>query len=414
MLPPRFRPRCVAALAAAAVFAACGERDTTAPPEPVGSLDAEFEGGALEGWTWTDEGSFDLTLAKAPTGLSHYYSFKILGRADEPTEFRFLDAQLATWEAAWFVEQPVVSEDGGRTWHRIPEAFYTGFFYRFRYTPRTDEAWIATLPPYQFSRWLERAAELEAADQTGLRLDVLGSSRDGRPLHRLTIGEPDDDTRPSIWIVARQHADEMPGSWMAEGFLDWLLADGPAARSLRERLTVHLVPFMNPDGAVRGYQRLNTAGLDLNRVWDAPDPATAPTVAATRQAMRADDEDGSPVVLFLDLHGDPGNRKNYGIGHARDAAERARTRLVMAMMEVNTDLFSGPLSELVAVQSFLGIGWATQELGAVSYAFEGSHLDVYHGPHAGRFMGIADWKALGVALGETLAQMDLAALAAAP
>lgn len=397
------------AAAASAVISGCTDADPVTPPALVGALDADFEGGSLAGWTWTDEEEFDLVLATPPGGLPHYYSFRVRNRAGLQSDFRILNAQFATWESAWSAERPAVSEDGGRTWARIDQAVYTGFYYRFRYTPSTDEAWIATLPPYHFSDWLDRLDSVVSQGRPDVRVDTLGLSRDGRPVHRLVIGDPTGDDRASLWIVARQHADEMPGSWMADGFLEWILGSTPEAATLRDSMTVHLVPFLNPDGAVRGYQRLNTAGLDLNREWDDPDPGTAPTVVATRDAIRADDEDGSPVAFFVDLHGDPGNRKNYGYGHGRDAEERAASRAFMEAMEARNDLFSAGGTEIIDVQRYLAMGWAASELDIVAYTVEGSHHDIIHGPRAGRFMGPEEWRSLGVTLGEAVSALGAAA-----
>ena len=89
-------------------------------------------------------------------------------------------------------------------------------------------------------------------------------------------------------------------SWWMEGALARLL-DGadPVATRLRKVARIHMVPIINIDGAARGNLRGNAAGIDLNRQWHAPDPLTAPEVAAVLAAM---DETG--VDLCLDVHGD--------------------------------------------------------------------------------------------------------------
>ena len=90
------------------------------------------------------------------------------------------------------------------------------------------------------------------------------------------------------------------GSWWMEGFLARLLdSDDAVARSLRERVTFHIVPHMNPDGAIRGHLRCNAAGANLNREWAEPTIARSPEVFYTRAAM-----DDSGVDFCLDVHGD--------------------------------------------------------------------------------------------------------------
>jgi hypothetical protein len=55
---------------------------------------------------------------------------------------------------------------------------------------------------------------------------------------------------------------------------------------------------MNPDGSMAGNLRANAAGVDLNRVWNDPQP-NAPEVITARSLIG---ETG--VDLFLDIHGD--------------------------------------------------------------------------------------------------------------
>ena len=76
-------------------------------------------------------------------------------------------------------------------------------------------------------------------------------------LHRLTVGHGP----LNFWVIGRQHPGESMASWWMEGFLDRLLDYNDAiARRLREKATFHIVPHMNPDGAIRGHLRCNAAG----------------------------------------------------------------------------------------------------------------------------------------------------------
>ena len=75
--------------------------------------------------------------------------------------------------------------------------------------------------------------------------------------------------------------------------------------SLRRKFTFHVVPNMNPDGAVRGHLRTNACGANLNREWattgeyEAPTPRRSPEVFHALRAM-----DASGVDAFVDVHGD--------------------------------------------------------------------------------------------------------------
>jgi murein tripeptide amidase MpaA len=71
----------------------------------------------------------------------------------------------------------------------------------------------------------------------------------------------------------------------------------------------HVVPNMNPDGALRGNLRTNAAGANLNREWLAPSLERSPEVFWVRQKMM---EVG--VDLNLDAHGDENLPYNFCVG----------------------------------------------------------------------------------------------------
>lgn len=63
--------------------------------------------------------------------------------------------------------------------------------------------------------------------------------------------------RKAIFITARQHPGETPGSLVCEGLLEFLLADSPQSRFLLSAFVFFVIPMMNPDGVVLGNERLN-------------------------------------------------------------------------------------------------------------------------------------------------------------
>jgi hypothetical protein len=58
----------------------------------------------------------------------------------------------------------------------------------------------------------------------------------------------------------------------------------------------------DPDGVARGGVRFNKFGYDLNRNWDAVDPARTPEIAAHRTAVLQWIDAGNPIDLYLSLH----------------------------------------------------------------------------------------------------------------
>jgi murein tripeptide amidase MpaA len=130
-------------------------------------------------------------------------------------------------------------------------------------------------------------------------VDSLGSTVQGREIDRIVIGEGLTGRVP-VWVIARQHPGETMAEWFVEGFVNRLLEPSdPVARCIRERAVVHVVPNMNPDGAVLGNLRTNAAGRNLNREWLAPDVEASPEVFLVRTEMER-----TGCALFLDIHGD--------------------------------------------------------------------------------------------------------------
>ena len=101
-----------------------------------------------------------------------------------------------------------------------------------------------------------------AADRGRLSRDVIGRSVEGRDLLHLSLGR--GPTHVLLW--SQMHGDEPSATPAIFDLLEWLRRerDTPAARRVTERLTVHLVPMLNPDGAER-FTRRNAQGIDINR-----------------------------------------------------------------------------------------------------------------------------------------------------
>lgn len=73
----------------------------------------------------------------------------------------------------------------------------------------------------------------------------------------------------------------------------------PIATRVLHKVGFYVVPNMNPDGAVRGNLRTNTAGANLNREWMTPSLEKSPEFFLVKNKIHAIGCD-----LFLDAHGD--------------------------------------------------------------------------------------------------------------
>jgi len=94
-------------------------------------------------------------------------------------------------------------------------------------------------------------------------VDAIGLSRFDRPILRLAndFGSADGDKRPGIYLTARLHAGETPGSWVLDGVLRKFAELGEQAP------LVWAVPLTDPDGIEQGDYGKDAYPYDLNRGW---------------------------------------------------------------------------------------------------------------------------------------------------
>jgi hypothetical protein len=107
----------------------------------------------------------------------------------------------------------------------------------------------------------ERLRALAAAHPGRLSLESVGRSVEGREIQLAALGR--GPRRVLLW--SQMHGDEPSATPALVDLAHALLAsDGESERLILERLTLLLVPMLNPDGAFR-YVRRNAQAVDLNR-----------------------------------------------------------------------------------------------------------------------------------------------------
>ena len=94
------------------------------------------------------------------------------------------------------------------------------------------------------------------------RVEKAGQSVEGRSINRLQVG-----TGPyPVLLWSQMHGDEPTATAALLDVLEYIRRhpDEPMVRSILKRLTLHIVPMLNPDGAER-FDRRNAQSIDINR-----------------------------------------------------------------------------------------------------------------------------------------------------
>ena len=260
-------------------------------------ISSTFDSGAIEVVRLDDPADIRLRLRKDNAADFHqWFHFRLMGAAGKPVRMVFENAASAAYPDGWKDYRCVASYDR-QNWFRIAGTRYEDGQLVVEHTPERDSLFYAYFEPYSHERHLDLLARVELSPYARVR--NLGSSVDGRDIDLVTVGR-EAPGRVPVWIIARQHPGETMAEWFVEGLLERVLDNAdPVARKVREHAVLHIVPNMNPDGAVRGNLRTNAAGRNLNREWREPDPAASPEVFLVRAEMER-----SGCALFLDIHGD--------------------------------------------------------------------------------------------------------------
>ena len=93
-----------------------------------------------------------------------------------------------------------------------------------------------------------------------VRKDEAGRSAHGRPIYLLTYGN--GPIHVLLW--SQMHGDESTASMALADLLQYLHGGDARTQRWAERLTIYMIPMLNPDGAQR-FQRENALGIDVNR-----------------------------------------------------------------------------------------------------------------------------------------------------
>lgn len=255
----------------------------------------DAHGGARRGeCTVVSSRSVRLTIVPEDDGWindSPWYSFRLepAGGTEARVELRYRGGHHRYW--------PKISYDG-HNWQRLDETAVEARRNNrkavFRIALDDRPVFVSAqehVLPREYRAWQDRMAA-----RPGISVSVLGSSRQGRPIHRLDVNEGGRDV---LFLVGRQHPPEVSGAVAMFSFIETLLDDTDLALRFRDRYRIVAIPLLNPDGVLNGNWRHNQGGVDLNRDWD---PFTQPETKLVRTLLDELDANGARARMSIDFH----------------------------------------------------------------------------------------------------------------
>ncbi|MBL4619289.1 MAG: hypothetical protein JKX88_04235 [Marinicaulis sp.] len=238
-------------------------------------------------------------LSDGSAEFFQWFYFRVDGAEAQSLSITITNAAKSSYPDGWKDYRAVASYDR-ETWFRV-DTSYDGKALTINHEPSEDKIYYAYFAAYPTARYRDFVGEMK--DASLLSHSVIGKTLDGQGIDCFRAGTGEH----IFWVIARQHPGEDMGSWWMEGFLKRISdSDDDAAKTLREKATIYIVPCMNLDGVKRGHLRTNAAGADLNRAWQNTSVEKSPEVYCVREKMR---ETG--VDFFLDVHGDENLPHNF-------------------------------------------------------------------------------------------------------
>ncbi len=235
--------------------------------------------------------------AREPQAL--WFHFKICDLHHENVRIRFANSHQCLGMAwAWSLNRPVYRING-EDWKRVeirkneetPEHCWSTWF---SFTDIQGELEIAFCYPYTETTLADTLSVCPTFSSS-----VIGYSTTGNPICRLSNSfGTDNDKKPGIYIIGRQHSGEVTGSWVMDGMLRWLSSS--AGKEALEKLVWWIVPFADIDGVANGCYGKDQLYGDFNRAWREWFPARTEVYALQDDILKW--KKNTSAKLLLDLH----------------------------------------------------------------------------------------------------------------
>ncbi len=272
-------------------------------------FDADFESGNINKVKQVDSTHYEVTTRKDIGG--RWFYFRMIGVKNKK-----IGVTVTTSD----VDRPMYSYDN-KNFVRFTkeEAPYVDYFEK-KY--ECDTVYIAYYTPYTFSYLQSRILQWRQSPYV-TSVDTIGYGKKGLPLQDIVITDPfvPSSQKLQVWIHARTHPGETPGSFHFDGIVQTLLSDDPVIEYYRQKVVFHLIPFVNPEGVYYGFSRTNTDYVDLERQWAKDDSTVAPEVLALRNHLKEVNSQ-KLISVFQNIHSQASSQCTFWIHTASSTSEK--------------------------------------------------------------------------------------------
>lgn len=145
--------------------------------------------------------------------------------------------------------------------------------------------------------------------------------------------------KPIIFISARVHPGETPGSFILDGFIQAILSQDVRGFFLRKNYVFKIIPVLNPDGVYRGHFRVDQNSVNLNRCYESPSFVDQPTIYASKVYFEYLYNTGAGINMYLDFHAHNSKKGCFLFGNRLDSDKQIENELFAKIIELNSTFF---------------------------------------------------------------------------
>ena len=122
--------------------------------------------------------------------------------------------------------------------------------------------------------------------------------------------------------------------------IEFLCSNDIRAYLLRKLFVFVIVPMVNPDGVYLGNYRMNSSGVNLNRVYNLATPEDCSEIFAIKSLVEYYNQDGR-LQFYFDMHGHSSVKGAFIYGSAFDnIVSQVESELFCKIFDLNSQYFN--------------------------------------------------------------------------